>query len=123
LANGRAESDAPIGNDSENSFKFGSFQKDSCKMTYVVTSPCFGCKYTDCVVVCPCNCFREGDKMLYIDPTECIDCDQCVAECPVEAIFPEWDVPGEWKEFIQLNAEMAAKCPPIFEKKAPLAGN
>ena len=92
-------------------------------MTYVVTSPCFGCKYTDCVVVCPCDCFREGDKMLYIDPIECIECDQCVGECPVEAIFPEWDVPGEWKEFIQLNAEMAAKCPPIYEKKAPLTGN
>jgi ferredoxin len=70
--------------------------------------------------VCPCDCFREGKQMLYIDPAECIDCDACRIECPVEAIFPEWDVPDESKDFIQLNAEMAKKCPPIFEKKAPL---
>jgi ferredoxin len=117
------KSDGLIEDDSKNAFGFGSFNKDSCKMTYVVTSPCYGCKYTDCIVVCPCDCFREGDQMLYIDPTECIDCDQCVAECPVEAIFPEWDVPDEWKDFIQLNAEMSAKCPPITQKKTPLAGH
>lgn len=58
--------------------------------------------------------------MLYIEPTDCIDCDACRLECPVEAIFPEWDVPDEWKDFIQLNAEMAAKSPPITEKKVPL---
>jgi ferredoxin len=91
-------------------------------MAYVVTSPCFGCKYTDCVVVCPTECFHEGDKMLYINPEECIDCDACRVECPVEAIFPEWEVPDEWQEFIQLNAEMSAKCPQIVEKKEPLAG-
>jgi ferredoxin len=90
-------------------------------MTYVVTQPCFGCKYTDCVVVCPCDCFREGDQMLYIDPTECIDCDACVSECPVEAIFHEDNVPEEWKGFSAVNAEMAEKCPPITERKTPLA--
>ena len=89
-------------------------------MAYVVTSACFGCKYTDCVVVCPCDCFHEGDQMLYINPDDCIDCDQCRVECPVEAIFPEWEVPDEAKEFIQLNAEMAKTCPPIVEKKKPL---
>jgi len=91
-------------------------------VTYVVTQPCFGCKYTDCVVVCPCDCFREGEKMLYIDPEECIDCNACVPECPVEAIFYEEKVPSEWQEFIALNAEMAPKCPPIVTRQAPLAG-
>jgi len=90
-------------------------------MAYVVTAPCFGCKYTDCVVVCPCECFREGEKMLYIDADECIDCDACRGECPVEAIFPEWEVPENWSDFVQLNAEMSAKCPPILEKNPPLA--
>jgi ferredoxin len=89
-------------------------------MAYVVTAPCFGCKYTDCVVVCPCECFHEGDKMLYIDPGECIDCDACRAECPVDAIFPDHEVPDEWQDFIQLNAEMVMKTPSIVEKKAPL---
>ncbi len=90
-------------------------------MAYVVTQPCDGCKYTDCVTVCPCDCFREGESMLYIDPVDCIDCDACVHECPVEAIFPEWDVPEEWQNYIDLNAEMAAKLPAITEKKTPLA--
>ena len=89
-------------------------------MAYVVTQPCFGCKYTDCVVVCPCNSFREGEKMLYIDPNECIDCDACVPECPVEAIFYEDNVPAEWQEFIALNAEMAPQCPEITCKRPPL---
>jgi ferredoxin len=92
-------------------------------MAYVVTAPCFGCKYTDCVTVCPCDCFREGEQMLYIDPDECIDCDACVSECPVAAIFPEWSVPDEWKEFIQLNAEQAAVCPTITERRTPLASH
>ena len=89
-------------------------------MTYVVTAPCFNCKYTDCVVVCPCDCFREGERMLYIDPDECIDCDACRVECPVEAIFHEDNVPKQWHDFIVLNAEMAATCPPIVIKKPPL---
>jgi ferredoxin len=92
-------------------------------MAYVVTAPCFGCKYTDCVVVCPCECFHEGEKMLYIDPEECIDCNACLPECPVEAIYPEQDVPDEWREFIALNAQMAGQCPPIVQRKAPLAGS
>ncbi|HUE74304.1 MAG TPA: ferredoxin family protein [Pirellulaceae bacterium] len=90
-------------------------------MAYVVTQPCFGCKYTDCVTVCPVDCFHEGEQMLYIDPEECICCGNCVAECPVEAIFPEEDVPDEWRDFIALNAEMARGAPSITEKKAPLA--
>ena len=89
-------------------------------MAYVVTAPCFGCKYTDCVVVCPTDCFHEGEQMLYINPEDCIDCDACRVECPVEAIFHEDDVPGEWKDFVQLNADMAMKTPMITEKKVPL---
>jgi ferredoxin len=89
-------------------------------MAHVVTAPCFGCKYTDCVVVCPTECFREGEKMLYIEPDECIDCAACTPECPVQAIFQEDDVPAEWRDFIALNAEMAPQCPPITMKKNPL---
>ena len=89
-------------------------------MAYVVTAPCFGCKYTDCVVVCPTECFHEGDQMLYIDPTQCIDCDACRPECPVEAIFQEGEVPEKWDAFIQLNADMAVKTPPLMEPKTPL---
>src|SRR5207302_4894300 len=74
-------------------------------MTYVVCEPCRDCKYTDCVVVCPTNCFYQDDEQLYIDPNECIDCEACVPECPVEAIFHETNVPGAWVNFIQLNAE------------------
>jgi ferredoxin len=90
-------------------------------MAFVVTEPCFGCKYTDCVVVCPSDSFREGDQMLFIDPQTCIDCDACVPECPVEAIFYEDNVPEAWTEFVALNREMAAVCPPIVERREPLA--
>ena len=93
-------------------------------MAFVVTEPCFGCKYTDCVVVCPCGCFHEGEQMLYIDPEQCIDCDACRPECPVEAIFQENDVPEPWQEYIQLNAELSASCPQITERQdaLPLCG-
>jgi ferredoxin len=86
-------------------------------MTYVVTETCIKCKYTDCVDVCPVDCFREGPNILVIDPDECIDCTLCVAECPVEAIFAEDDVPDSQREFIQLNAELAKVWPAIIEKK------
>src|SRR5262249_48325715 len=93
---------------------------DSAAMTHVVCQPCFGCKYTDCVTVCPVECFYEGEQILYIHPEECIDCEACVPECPVEAIFHQDNVPEEWKPFIELNAEMAPQCPNITEKKEPL---
>ncbi|MDP7204093.1 MAG: ferredoxin family protein [Pirellulaceae bacterium] len=89
-------------------------------MPYVVTAPCFNCKYTDCVVLCPVDAFHEGEQMLYIHPVECIDCDACVPECPVEAIFAEENVPAEYEAFITLNAEMAEEMPVITEKKEPL---
>ncbi|MCX8514582.1 MAG: hypothetical protein RL017_144 [Pseudomonadota bacterium] len=89
-------------------------------MAYVITESCIKCKYTDCVDVCPVDCFREGPNFLVIDPDECIDCTLCVAECPVDAIFPEDEVPDEQKEFIHLNAILskAAKWIPITQKKA-----
>ena len=77
-------------------------------MAYVVCEPCHDCKYTDCVTVCPCECFYEDEMHLYIDPAECIDCEACVPECPVEAIFHESTVPDPWTQFIQLNAERVA---------------
>jgi ferredoxin len=86
-------------------------------MTYVVTETCIKCKYTDCVDVCPVDCFREGPNFLVIDPDECIDCTLCVAECPVEAIFAEDDVPDNQRSFIQVNAELSKSWPPIIEKK------
>lgn len=89
-------------------------------MTYVVTEACIRCKYTDCVDVCPVDCFREGENFLVIDPEECIDCTLCVAECPVEAIYSEDDVPENQRHFIALNADLAAKWKPIVERKDPL---
>ncbi len=86
-------------------------------MAYIVTESCIKCKYTDCVDVCPVDCFREGPNMLVIDPDECIDCTLCVAECPVEAIFAEDDVPDEQKPFIALNRELAPRWPAIIERK------
>ena len=76
-------------------------------MSHVVAEPCFDCKYTDCVVVCPVDCFYEGAQMLYIHPEECIDCEACVPECPVEAIFSEPNVPSQWTSYVQLNKDKA----------------
>lgn len=86
-------------------------------MTYVVTEACIRCKYTDCVEVCPVDCFREGPNFLVIDPNECIDCNLCVPECPVNAIFAEDDVPENQKKFTALNAELAKKWPMITVRK------
>ena len=90
-------------------------------MTHVVCKDCIGCKYTDCVVVCPVECFYEGEQMLYIHPEDCIDCEACVPECPVEAIFHEDNVPEGEEGFTALTAEMASQCEVITEQKEPLA--
>ena len=90
-------------------------------MTHVVAQPCFGCKYTDCVVVCPVECFYEGEQILYIHPEECIDCEACVPECPVEAIYLEDNIPEGEEGFTALNAEMSLTSPVITEQKEPLA--
>lgn len=89
-------------------------------MAYVVTENCIQCKYTDCVDVCPVDCFVEGPNFLAINPDECIDCTLCVAECPAEAIFAEDDVPEDQQEFIALNARLAEIWPTISARKAPL---
>jgi ferredoxin len=89
-------------------------------MTYVVTENCIQCKFTDCVDVCPVDCFVEGPNFLAINPDECIDCTLCVAECPAEAIFAEDDVPEDQKEYIALNARLATVWPTITTKKEPL---
>lgn len=86
-------------------------------MTYVVAENCIKCKYTDCVDVCPVDCFREGPNFLVIDPNECIDCTLCVAECPAEAIYAEDDLPQAQHHFVELNAELAKLWKPIVEKK------
>ncbi len=78
-------------------------------MTHVVCEPCRDCKYTDCVVVCPVDCFYQDESMLYIDPDECIDCGACVPECPVEAIFHETAVPEPWAHCTALNAQRSAE--------------
>lgn len=82
-------------------------------MTYVVTEPCIRCRYTECVEVCPVDCFHAGPNFLVIDPAECIDCAVCVAQCPVEAIYPDDEVPAEQTEFIALNARLAQQWPVI----------
>lgn len=86
-------------------------------MTYVVTENCIKCKYTDCVEVCPVDCFHEGPNFLVIDPEECIDCSLCEPECPIGAIFAEDDVPEGQEQFLELNAELSQQWPVITEKK------
>jgi ferredoxin len=89
-------------------------------MTFVVTEQCIKCKFTDCVDVCPVDCFHEGPNFLVIDPEVCIDCALCVPECPVDAIYEENDLPENMREFIELNAELAKTWPVIDESKEPL---
>ena len=89
-------------------------------MTHVVTESCIKCKHTDCVDVCPVDCFREGPNFLVIEPDECIDCAVCIPECPVNAIMPEEDVPGDQQHMIKLNVELARGWPVITEKKDAL---
>ena len=76
-------------------------------MPFVVAEPCINCKYTDCVEVCPVDCFYEGPNFLVIHPDECIDCDACVPVCPVEAIFPDDELPEQWAHYAQLNESLS----------------
>jgi ferredoxin len=86
-------------------------------MTYVVTEACIRCKYTDCVSVCPVDCFYEGDNMLVIHPEECIDCGVCEPECPADAIKPDTE-PG-LEKWLALNAKFSAVWPNISDRKEP----
>ncbi len=89
-------------------------------MTYVVGQNCIRCKHTDCVDVCPADCFYEGPNFLVIHPDECIDCDLCVPACPVDAIYEQDDLPADQAEFLNLNAELAEFWPNITKKKDAL---
>ena len=91
-------------------------------MTFVVTDNCQRCRFTDCVAVCPVDCFHGDAEMLYIDPNECIDCGACVPECPVEAIFDETQLPDGKQDWIKINAEKAVGLPVINAKQDPLPG-
>ena len=94
-------------------------------MAHVVTSKCLGCKFTDCVEVCPVACFYELEGQVVIHPEDCIDCTACVSECPVEAIYAEADVPEQYKADIQFNGAQARQIKDagkeaILKKKEPL---
>lgn len=89
-------------------------------MTFVVTEKCIQCRYTDCVEVCPVDCFREGPNFLVIDPDECIDCALCEPECPVNAIYSEDELPEDQQEFLELNATLSKEWPAITSNKGAL---
>ena len=89
-------------------------------MTFVIGENCIKCKLTDCVEVCPVDCFYEGPNMLVIHPDECIDCALCEPECPVNAIFSEDELPEDQQDFLELNQELAEIWPNITEQKDPL---
>lgn len=86
-------------------------------MTFVVTENCILCKYTDCVEVCPVDCFHEGPNMLVINPEECIDCALCEPECPAEAIFSEDDLPEKYQNFLEINTEKSQTWPVLTTHK------
>lgn len=91
-------------------------------MAHIVCDPCIKCKYTDCVAVCPVDCFHEGVNFLAIDPETCIDCGLCPPECPTTAIFAEEDMPDKWSDFTEINARLAGEWPVIDTQKEPLSG-
>ena len=83
-------------------------------MTYIVIENCIACKHTDCVEVCPVDCFYEGENMLVIHPDECIDCGVCEPECPVDAIRP--DTEPDMEKWVEFNREYSEKWPVIITK-------
>ena len=89
-------------------------------MAFIVTDSCIECKHTDCVEVCPVDCFYEGPNFLAINPDECIDCGLCEPECPVDAIYAEDELPEGQQDFLELNADLAEKWENITEQKDPL---
>lgn len=89
-------------------------------MTYVVTQHCVDCKYTDCVTVCPVDAFHEADRILWINPDTCVNCDACVPACPVEAIYAEENLPDKFASYLEWNATGCENTPVINEKKDPM---
>jgi len=90
-------------------------------MTYIVTEVCINCKHTDCVQVCPVDCFREGPNFIAIAPDECVDCGLCAIECPLEAIVSESELTENQLHYIALNKELALRWPRIVERKSPMS--
>lgn len=90
-------------------------------MAIVVTEKCQGCRYTECVTVCPAACFHGDDRMVYIDPLSCIECRACIPVCPVQAIYDEDDLPDEMRTWTAINASRASLLPVIEDKQPPLA--
>jgi ferredoxin len=88
-------------------------------MTFVVTEQCIKCRFTDCVVPCPVDCFHEGEDFMVIDPEACIDCNVCATECPVNAIYQDKDLPEDQKIFISINRELAKIYRPVTSKSGP----
>lgn len=91
-------------------------------MTFVVTENCINCKYTDCVEVCPVDCFHAGPNFMVINPEECIDCALCESECPAEAIVAGDELAPEQEKFLALNAELAQQWPNVVSSGDPLPG-
>ncbi|MCH7814074.1 MAG: ferredoxin family protein [Planctomycetes bacterium] len=89
-------------------------------MAHIVAEPCIKCKYTDCVAVCPVDCFHEGVNALVIDPETCIDCGLCIPECPTKAIYTDEDLPDKWSDYIEINAKYGEEWPVIDAQKEPL---
>lgn len=89
-------------------------------MTYLVTENCIKCKHTDCVEVCPVDCFYEGPNFLVINPDECIDCGVCVPECPIDAIVPDNDVDTDIVFWTEINGRLSKKWPVITKRKDAL---
>ncbi|TMH78276.1 MAG: ferredoxin family protein [Betaproteobacteria bacterium] len=91
-------------------------------MTTIVTDNCDGCRFTDCVTVCPVACFHGDEKMLYIDNDVCIQCSACIPLCPVHAIYADDDIPEDQRHWIEVNAERSRALPAIGEKQESLPG-
>lgn len=91
-------------------------------MTHIVTENCGKCRFTECVETCPVACFHQDEDRLYIDPKVCIDCAACVPACPVHAIYDEFDLPVDQREWVAINAERASKLPVIDRKEDPKPG-
>jgi ferredoxin len=93
-------------------------------MTFVVTEQCIRCKFMNCIKPCPVDCFYEGPEFLVINPDECIDCAVCVTECPVNAIYPDKDLPADQRDFLEINRHFSqiwphadASSPPLPERE------
>lgn len=91
-------------------------------MSYIVTQHCVDCKYTDCVAVCPVDAFHEGERMVYINPDTCVNCDACVPACPIEAIFSEENLPSKFQSYVDINRDGCVSNPVINQKKDAMPG-